>query len=61
MKFDQKSAKDRNLRLQRGNRTYRRDMSTPKQSRPLLRQMLWKMMNFRDVKQILTSLGEVSK
>jgi len=30
MNFDQKSAKDGNLRLQRGNRTYRRDMSTPK-------------------------------
>lgn len=37
MNFDEKITKDRNLRLQRGNRTYRRDMSTPKQSRPLLR------------------------
>jgi len=23
--------------------------------------MLWKMMNFRDIKQILTSLGEISE
>ena len=35
--------------------------SAPKQSRPLLRQMIWKMMKLRDIKQILTSLGEVSE
>ena len=62
MNFDQKALSIEILGFKkRGNRTYRRNMSTLKQSRSLLRQMLWNMMNFRDIKQILTSLGEISE
>jgi len=51
MNFDQKALSIEILGFKRENRTYRMNMTC-----------LWNMMsNWSDIKQILTSLGEISK